>query len=237
MAPKVKKPLTAKAKAKLKAAKIAEREAKIAAGEIVDSPAKPKISLFKKKVLASLGGKSVAEASADFKKRSQVKRAELQEAEAMEKAQAKQAEEAKLDYEKAKTEIANATQREMEAAAGYKAIVAQRSEVTKQVEDARKELYESQKKVAMLEVLAVNHAKMKALEDTRRRAQEAAEQARKNMLEQKQKEKEALEATRRALAEVKAEQKGAKKKIAAVHPDEAETQPATIPGTQAADID
>merc|ERR1711935_1213185 len=117
-----------------------------------------------------------------------VKKAELQEAEAMEKAQNQQVKEAEGQYEKAKAEIAAATKNEMDSAGSYKAVVAQRSEVTQKVEEARKELYESQKKVAMLEVLAVNHAKMKALEDTRKRAQEAAESARKNMLEQKQKE-------------------------------------------------
>jgi len=237
MAPKVKKLLTPRAKAKLKAAKLAAKLA--AAGgegaEVVASPSKPKVSLFKKKVLASLAGKSVEEAAADFKKRTQVARAELQEAQAMEKAQNQQAEEAKKDYEKAKTEIDNATQKEMEAAAGYKAIVAKRSEVTRQVEDDRKELYESQKKVAMLEVLSVNHAKMKALEDIRKKAQANAEEAKRNMLEQKQREKEALEATRRALAEVRAEQKGQRKRMhSAVHPDEAETLPAT---QAAADID
>merc|ERR1719183_2607585 len=99
----------------------------------------------------------------------------------MEKVQAQQVAEAQAEYEQAKVEISEATQQEIQAAAAYKATVAQRSEVTKQVEDARKALYEAQKKVAMLEVLAVNHAKMKALEDTRRRAQEAAEAAKKSM--------------------------------------------------------
>ena len=85
MAPKMKKPLTAKAKATLKAAKVAAKQAAIEAGEVPASPAKPKISVFKKKVLASLGDKTVAEAAEDFKKRSQVARAGMQEAEAMEK--------------------------------------------------------------------------------------------------------------------------------------------------------
>merc|ERR1719486_1487908 len=121
----------------------------------------------------------------------------------------------------------------MDAAASYKAVVAKRSEVTKQVEEARKELYEGQKKVAMLEVLAVNHAKMKALEETRKNAQKAAEEAKRNMLEQKQREKDALEATRKAIAEARAQQKGIGAKRKAVHPDEAET----LPGAQTADID
>merc|ERR1719443_198416 len=100
---------------------------------------------------------------------------------------------------------------ENEAALKYKELNSQRSEMTKKVEHARKELYEGQKKKAMLEVLAVNHQKMKALEETRKRAQQAAEEARKNMMENKQREKEALEATRSALAESRLEQKGAGK--------------------------
>jgi len=232
MAPKAKKPLSAKAKLKLKAAKAEAKQAAIDAGEIPAVQPK-KNDPFKKKILAGLAGRSLTEAAAEFKKSSQVAQAELQEAQAMEKAQAQQAEEAKGEYEKAKAEIAAATQKEMQAAVSYKEIVGNRLVVTKQVEEARKELYEAQKKVAMLEVLAVNHAKMKALEETRMAAQKAAEDARKNMLEQKQREKEALEATRRALAEVREAQKAGKRKVAAVHPDMAETQAATQP----ADID
>merc|ERR1719335_249347 len=126
----------------------------------------------------------------------------------MEVAQAKQVEEAETEYEQAKAGIAEATAKEMEAAASYKAIIGQRTEITKQVEEERKHLYEAQKKVAMMEVLAVNHAKMKALEETRKAAQLAAEEAKRTMLEQKQREKEALEATRAALAAARAEQKG-----------------------------
>jgi len=234
MAPKAKKLLTAKAKAKLKAVKLAAKEAAIAAGEVAPSPAKPKISAFQRKVIASLGEKTVAQASEEFKKRSQVARAELQEAQAMEKAQNQQCEEAKAEYEKAKVEIAAATQKEMAAAASYKQVVASRSEVTKLVEEARKALYEQQKKVAMLEVLAVNHQKMKQLEDLRKNAQEAAANAKATMLMQKQREKDALEATRRALADIRLEQKGAKKPKTVAGAD---TLPATQPDGQAADID
>jgi len=232
MPAKPKKPLSAKAKAKLRLAKAEAKRLAIERGEIPEVAPK-KNDPFKKKILATLGDKSVTEAAAEFKKRSQLAQAELQEAQAMEKAQAQQVEEAKAEYEKAKAEIAAATQREMDAAASYKEVVGKRAEVTKKVEEARKELYEGQKKVAMLEVLAVNHAKMKALEETRRRAQQAAEEAKRNMLEQKQREKDALEATRKAIAEARAQQKGIGAKRKAVHPDEAET----LPGTQTADID
>lgn len=233
--------MSAKAKAKLRAAKLAARQAAIEAGEIPAVQPK-KNDPFKKKILASLGGKSVAEASDEFKKKCQLAKAELQEAQAMEKAQQTQVDEAQREVDKARAGIAAEQQKELEAASSYKETVGKRSEITKKVEEARKELYEAQKKVAMLEVLAVNHAKMKALEETRKKAQEAAEAARKNMLEQKQREKEALEATRKALAETRAEQKGIgkgkKRKAEGVHPDEADTLPATLPdGSQAADID
>merc|ERR1719158_1874752 len=123
----------------------------------------------------------------------------------------------------------------MDAATSYKSVVSKRPQVTKKVEEARKELYEAQKKVAMLEVLAVNHAKMQALEETRRRAQQAAEEAKKNMLEQKQREKDALEATRKAIAEVRQQSKEAGK---GTKRTQADTLPATqVDGSKAADID
>lgn len=233
MAPKMKKPLSAKAKAKLKEAKKAEKQARIDAGEI-PAIAVPKNDSFKKKILASLGQhSSVGEAAAEFKKRAQVAQAELQEAQAMENAQKKQADEAQIEYEAAKEQVAAGTQKEMEAANCWKGVLAQRAAVTAKVEEARKELYEAQKKQAMLEVLAVNHAKMKMLEETRKAAQQAAEAARQNMLAQKQREKEALEATRKALAETRLEQKGYSMKKR-----KADTVPATLPdGSQAADID
>jgi len=234
---KAKKPLSAKAKAKLREAKRVAKEEAIARGEI-PAVAPKKNDPFKLKILKELGGKSIAEASAEFKKNAMMRKAELQEAEAMEKAQQNMVDEANKEVQKAKDEISSAQNKELEAAKAYKDIVGQRSEITKKVEEARKELYEQQKKVAMLEVLAVNHAKMKALEETRRQAQQAAEEAKKNMLEQKAREKEALEATRRALAETRAEQKGLgakRKKID--HPDQADTLPATLPDNSAADID
>jgi len=227
--------LSAKAKLKLKAAKVAEVQRLKDAGEYVEPVKKPVMTMLKKKVLASLGGKSVAEATDEYKEKGKVTQKEFEEAQAAEAAEAKKVEEATAEYEKAKAEIAAAMEQERASAASYKELTGNRLEMTKKVDEARKELYEGQKKQAMLEVLAVNHAKMKMLEETRQRAQKAAEDAKKNMLENKQREKEALEATRRALAETRAEQKGfgkgLKKRMA-------EDFPATqTDGTQAADID
>jgi len=238
MAPKgkAKKPLSAKAKAKLRAAKLAAKQAAIEAGEIPAVQPK-KNDAFKKKLIAGLAGKSIPEAIADFKKAVQIAEAEVQEAEAMEKAQLAQVTEAAAEFEKAKAEIDKGRQQELVVAESQKEIVGKKAEFAKKVTDARNELYDAQKKYAMLEVLAVNHKKMKALEETRKKAQEAAQAARDNMLEQKRREKEALEATRKALAETRAEQKGlAAAKKRKVHPDEADTLPATQ-ADQAADID
>jgi len=236
MAPKAKKPLSAKAKMKLKLAKTAEKERLIAAGEWVEPIAKPKTTMLKRKVLATLGGKSISEAAAEFKQKAEDAQKGLAEATAAEAVEAKRVAEATAEYDKAKGEIAEAMEQERAAASSYKELTSKRMEMTKKVDEARKELYEGQKKQAMLEVLAVNHAKMKALEETRQKAQQAAEEARKNMMENKQREKEALEATRRALAEARLEQskasgKGFKKRLA-------DSLPATqTDGTQAADID
>jgi len=227
--------LTAKAKLKLKAAKADEKQRLIDSGEYVEPAKKPVMTLLTKKVLASLGGKSVAEATNEYKAKMQDTKKEFQEAQAAEAAEAKKVEAATAEYEKVKAEIATAMEQERATAAAYKELTGRRLEMTKKVDEARKELYEGQKKQAMLEVLAVNHAKMKMLEENRKRAQEAAENAKKSMLENKQREKEALEATRRALAETRAEQKGFGKGLKKRMEDTlAATQ---TDGTQAADID
>lgn len=71
---------------------------------------------------------------------------------------------------------------------------------------ARFELHECHRRLAMLEVLAWD-AEMKALDETRRTAQEAAEKARECMIAQRAREKEQLEATRRALAGARMDRK------------------------------
>jgi len=206
--------------------------------------AKSKAAAFKKKVLGELGEQSVAEAMAEAKKKMQLADAAVAEAEATETALANQAAEAKLEYDKASQDAQNAMATEMEMARTYKAVWDQRAEVESKVDECRNDLYQAQKKVAMLEVLAVNHAKMKELEEKKAAAMRMAEEARRSMLEQKQREKEALEQTRKLLAEQKADLKGGKggargiKARKSVHPDEADTLPATLAdGSQAADID
>jgi len=235
MAPKgkAKKPLSAKAKAKLRLQKQAEKEElqrKIDAGEI--EPPKPKSmgAAFKRKILKQMGDKSVAEAKDEIKAKSEVCHKELHELEADAEAKAKTVETLKADYDKAKAAVAAATEAEIAAANAHKETMGKRADVAKKVMEARTKLYEYQRKVAMMEVLAVNAQKMKQLDAARKAAQQAAEEAKKNMLEQKQREKEAMEATRKAIAEQRAAMRPAKaqKTEAAVHPDLADTVAADI---------
>merc|ERR1712107_306158 len=99
----------------------------------------------------------------------------------------------------------------------------------------RAELLEAQKKLAMLEVTALNHARMQELEAKKKAAMEAAAAAKAHFLEQKQKQKEALEATRAALANVKAASgKGVKR---AAEEEPAEATPSKQAATQVATQD
>merc|ERR1712232_20075 len=96
-----------------------------------------------------------------------------------------------------------------------------KSEAQRNVDSKRAELLDAQKKLAMLEVTALNHARMQELEAKKKAAMEAAAAAKANLLEQKQKQKEALEATRAALANVKAASGKGVKRAAEEEPAEA----------------
>ena len=78
--------------------------------------------------------------------------------------------------------------------------------------EGRLTLLEAQKKLAMVEVVALNQKRMEEIEKMKRAATEAAEQAKKNLQEQRQKEKEMFEATRKQLADAKAAVSGRGKK-------------------------
>merc|ERR1719277_879911 len=123
-------------------------------------------------------------------------------------------------------------EKEQEAAKAYKDVKDESTSSVNKVAEARNKLLESQKKVAMLEVMAVNARKMKELEEKRKAATAAAEAAKRNLLEQRQREKDALEATRKALEEARQKAKEAKgigRGAAKRATGEADTVPATLP--------
>merc|ERR1719277_2564502 len=101
-------------------------------------------------------------------------------------------------------------EKEQEAAKAYKDVKDESTSSVNKVAEARNKLLESQKKVAMLEVMAVNARKQKELEEKRKAATAAAEAAKRNLAEQRQREKEALEQTRKALEEARQKAKEAK---------------------------
>merc|ERR1719510_1342278 len=127
----------------------------------------------------------------------------IQEAAALEKAQEKQANIAMSEFEQAKSEVETAIEEETEASKRYSDLTAKRSEAGSKSAEERRSLMEMQQKLALLEVMAVNNQKMKWLEERRKAATEVAEAAKRNLADQRAKEKEALEATRRALEEAK----------------------------------
>jgi len=203
----------------------AAKAAAIADGTYVE---KPKVDTFKKKVLAQYSGLSLEDASKQIGGQQATLNKELADLEAVEAAKQKAVDECEAEFNKAKAAVTAAQDSEINAAGANKAALEKRQEFRKAVEEARKELYEKQRAVAMIEVMAVNHAKMKALEEAKEAAQKAAAEAKASMLAQKQREKEALEATKRALAEARQGMKDASKKAKTVHPDEAATQAADI---------
>merc|ERR1712084_171769 len=83
-------------------------------------------------------------------------------------------------------------EKEQEAAKAWADMKKKKADALGTVMSKRAELLEAQKKLAMLEVTALNHARMQELEAKKKAAMEAAAAAKANLLEQKQKQKEAL---------------------------------------------
>jgi len=130
--------------------------------------------------------------------------AQIQEAEAFEKAQAAQEDEARREFEVEQKNVEAAMAEEMAGATKLREFSEKRDTVRAEVNKKRTELMEAQKALAMLEVMALNHARMKELEVRRKAAADAADAAKRNLIEQRAKEKEALEATKRLLEEARA---------------------------------
>lgn len=163
---------------------------------------KPRGALTLKRVLEALGDKSLEDGLADAKAALQVQDGVVRESIAMDDAHAKHEEDAKKEFEVLQAEVDVVISQEVEAAAAFRATKGEHS--SNNMDKLRLELFEHQKKLAMLEFLALNRARMKEFEDQRLEAMEALAAATKNMIEQRQKEKEALEATKRALVAARA---------------------------------
>eukprot|EP00411_Alexandrium_monilatum_P060817 CAMPEP_0175500222 /NCGR_PEP_ID=MMETSP0096-20121207/6212_1 /TAXON_ID=311494 /ORGANISM="Alexandrium monilatum, Strain CCMP3105" /LENGTH=351 /DNA_ID=CAMNT_0016802261 /DNA_START=60 /DNA_END=1113 /DNA_ORIENTATION=+ len=210
----------AKGKAKAKAKAVQEQQEvveqpEVAEGEVAEgegalvevkpkAKGKGKASGLRKKILEEIGETSLEEALAEAKQVIATADAKIAEAAALEEAQDAQAKAAQEEFEQARAEVEAAIAKEAEATERHRKLKEKRQEAVDKEDLERRRLLEAQKKLAMMEVMAVNKKKMQELEEKRKAATEAAETAKRNLQEQRQREKDALEATRRALDEARA---------------------------------
>jgi len=233
------------------AAAAAAYEAAMAQGmELAIPSPKAKANPMKKKAANMLyENENVDEVISEQKTKLQQAAAELDEKEALEKAQIEQVETAKKECDQATKESQDAIDAEMKSAATYKEFGDKKQTVQTAQEEKRNDLYTIQKKVAQMEVMLVNETRMKELKERQEAAAKAAEDAKRHLLMQRQKEKEALEDTRKALAAMKGKggkaagrgvKRPAEEMSKPAHPDEADTLAATqlqSEGAASQDID
>jgi len=199
---------------------------------IPKAKAKAKASGLHKKIMDTLGEKSMDEVMADAKAGLQSAEAMVTEATGFEDAQGKNADCALKEYENAREAISQAIEEERVAAEQYRDKGKELERARHQVDESRRQLLDAQKRVAFVEVMQANQMRMKELEEKRKAAQEAAENAKRVFLAQKQAEKDALEAGRRALEEART-QKGLSKGRGVKRPPPAEE----CPGAPADSVD
>jgi len=192
------------------------------------------INAIRKKILDSLGEKPVEEAMTEAKSVLQKADATIEEAKALEDAQNGQVEAAQKEFDDAKEHVAKAIENEAATAARWNELKSKKDEAHAKVDSKRGELLEAQKRLAMLEVVALNHARMAELEGKRKAATEAAEAAKRHLLEQRQKEKEALEKTKQALMELRGQPGGKGRKRAAEDEAAAQNDPTKVADRKAA---
>ena len=179
------------------------------------------LGAIRKKILDELGERSVEDALADAKGTLKTYEGMRDEAKAMADAHDKQEAAALKEFEVVKKEVESAVDAEAAAATKLRGLKDSKNTKNGGLSEGRLTLLEAQKKLAMIEVLALNHKRMQELESLRKSATEAAEQAKKNLQEQRQKEKDLLEATRKQLQDAKAAASGHGTKRAAEETKEA----------------
>lgn len=184
---------------------------------------------MRKKLLAALelGDKTIEQLVDEKKAELQTAEAMIEESEALEQAQAKQAGEAAKEFEDAKAAVTAAITAERTGAAKKKAMQDKRGDARGAVDEKRKVHTTAQQKLATAEVISINRQREEELEKTKQAAKDAAEAAKKRIMENRQKEKEELERTRQAL---KLAREGKKPRTAAPEAEQA-------PAADSADIE
>merc|ERR1712130_2948 len=198
-------------------------------GVVAETPKKAKslAGPLRKKVLEELKTKSVEECLAEARAELENTNKKIEEAAALEESQEALCKDAKHAFDQTRAEVETAMKEEEAAGAEYKAATDKKSAAEQRTQEERNKLMEAQKKLTMLDVMATAFKTRKMAEDSKRRAHEATANAKKAMLEQRQREKDALEATKRALAEARGKRLQQAKPAKVARTDEQDTVPAT----------
>jgi hypothetical protein len=165
--------------------------------------------LSARQIIKSIGDRTIDEAIAEREVKKQQVEANLEELLAAVKAQSAQAEEARAEFDQAHAEVATKIEDEMEAVQEVRKLRLSKAEKCSETYALRTQLFEAQKKVALLEVIAVNREKMKEITEKAKAAAKAAEEATRQISEEKKLIKQQLAATHRAWVDMDA--KGSKR--------------------------
>merc|ERR1712032_1140223 len=124
---------------------------------------------------------------------------------------AAQAAVATKEFEEIQALMTEVLDKETGASHKYRQLSDQRAAAAQRELDYRQQFVEEQRKLNMLEVMALEHEKMQELEQKKKEATESAEAAKRNLAEQKQRERDALEATKKALEDARLAGRGGKR--------------------------
>lgn len=176
----------------------------VPAGEVVATPMlipfrKTRAFHLAKKIV---GNRTIDEAVVDTKARKQCAELELHESIAQTLIQAETVKEARAAFDKLGAEIDTKIEEEISAAMELREVRINKGALATNTYTLRMQLFEAQKKLALLEVIAVNRQKMKAFAEETQVAVKAVEDVNRQISLEKKFVKQNLEAARRAWDDV-----------------------------------
>jgi hypothetical protein len=166
-----------------------------------------------KRIIKGVGTRHIEEVLAETGARKLNVECTLREAQIVQTANEAEANETRAQLDQATHDVCKAIDHELVAARKIGQLKIDRDGLSSQKLALRNQLLEAQKKIALLEVLAVSHAKLREIKQQQIVATKAAEEAKKFAMEHKRLQKEVAEATRRAQAGLN-EQRPSKRPLA-----------------------
>eukprot|EP00929_Paragymnodinium_shiwhaense_P123585 TRINITY_DN9761_c0_g1_i1.p1 TRINITY_DN9761_c0_g1~~TRINITY_DN9761_c0_g1_i1.p1 ORF type:complete len:419 (-),score=137.92 TRINITY_DN9761_c0_g1_i1:230-1414(-) len=189
---------------------------------------------IRKKLLAAIGDVPLEDAIEAKKMALQEADKAAEEAQAAEDAQAQASADVWAEFEEAKSSVQKAIDEEVAAALRLKSLRKRKfTDSDLQAQAKRQALMDARQRLAILEVVAINHAQKEELCRKKDEAMEAVKQAKQQLLEQKRLDKAALSARLDLVAGddtkgVKRPRKGKKTEEAAVAPEAGHGQEADV---------